>query len=147
MGTYSNQIRKIISRNKKYVINLAVAETVRHAGNLYEFRIEDLADIQDPEEQQSRGPPPLDPAEISRVVEERLASLPEQIRKWVSEELGPTRTWMTELQEQTLVRSLEWDKLHQQARNATEQVAAKVELEEKHNQQQLSQLSRAMEGL
>ncbi len=39
MSTYSNQIRKIINRNKKYVINLVVAETVRYGGNLYEFRI------------------------------------------------------------------------------------------------------------
>ena len=47
MGTYSNQIRKITNRNKKYVINLAVAESVRHGGNLYEFRVDNLADIED----------------------------------------------------------------------------------------------------
>lgn len=147
MGTYSNQIRKIISRNKKYVINLAVAESVRHGGNLYEFRIEDLADIQDPEDSTKKAPPPLDPAEIARIVDQRLTALPEEVRKWVDLQLEPTRTWMAELQDQALVRSMEWDKLHQEGRAATEQVAAKVELEEKHNQQQITKLQRGVETI
>lgn len=44
MATYSNNIRKIINRNKKFVIHLAVSETIRHGGNIYEFRIEDYND-------------------------------------------------------------------------------------------------------
>lgn len=49
MTTYSGGIRKIINRNKKYVINLAVSETVRCGNNVYEFRLENMAD-QDEEE-------------------------------------------------------------------------------------------------
>lgn len=47
MATYSGGIRKIINRNKKYVTDLAVAETVRCGNNIYEFRIDNLGDIED----------------------------------------------------------------------------------------------------
>jgi hypothetical protein len=44
MSTYSGGIRKIINRNKKYVISLTVSETVRCGNNVYEFRIENMAE-------------------------------------------------------------------------------------------------------
>jgi hypothetical protein len=40
MSGYSNNIRKIINRNKKYVTNLAVAESVKYGANIYEFHVE-----------------------------------------------------------------------------------------------------------
>lgn len=47
MGTFTNNIRKIINRNKKYVINLAVAESVKYGGNVYEFRMEEPKEVED----------------------------------------------------------------------------------------------------
>ena len=41
MSTFTNNIRKIINRNKKYIINLAVGESVKYGANVYEFRLED----------------------------------------------------------------------------------------------------------
>ena len=38
----------------------------------------------------------------------------EKVSKQVKEELKPTRTWMNELQEQTILRSLEYDKKHEE---------------------------------
>jgi len=38
MSTFSNNIRKIINRNRKYIINLKVQESVKYGANLYEFR-------------------------------------------------------------------------------------------------------------
>lgn len=35
MSTYSTQIKRIVNRNKKYVIHLAVKETIKHGGNIY----------------------------------------------------------------------------------------------------------------
>ena len=41
MSTYSNNIRKIINRNRKYIINLKVQESIKYGANLYEFRAEE----------------------------------------------------------------------------------------------------------
>jgi hypothetical protein len=41
MAGFTNNIRKIVNRNKKYIINLAVAESVKYGANIYEFRLED----------------------------------------------------------------------------------------------------------
>ncbi len=35
MATFTNNIRKIINRNKKYIINLAVADSVKYGANVY----------------------------------------------------------------------------------------------------------------
>lgn len=35
MSAYTSNIRKIINRNKKYIINLAVAESVKYGANVY----------------------------------------------------------------------------------------------------------------
>ena len=47
MSAYTNNIRKIVNRNKKYVINLAVAESIKVGTSVYEFRIDNLADNDD----------------------------------------------------------------------------------------------------
>lgn len=62
MATYSNQIRKIINRNKKYVIHLAVKETIKHGGNIYEFRIEDLANMEDEDEKSKKVQASIEPS-------------------------------------------------------------------------------------
>jgi hypothetical protein len=38
MSAFSNNIRKIINRNRKYIINLKVQESIKYGANLYEFR-------------------------------------------------------------------------------------------------------------
>lgn len=35
MADYSNRIRKIINRNKKYVIRLKIEQTVQYGANTY----------------------------------------------------------------------------------------------------------------
>jgi len=35
MSSFTGNIRKIINRNKKYVINLSVSESVKYGGNIY----------------------------------------------------------------------------------------------------------------
>lgn len=35
MGDFSDRIRRVINRNKKYVIRLKVDQTFRYGGNVY----------------------------------------------------------------------------------------------------------------
>lgn len=44
MTNYSTQIRKIINRNRKYIVNLTVQESIRLGANVYEIRIDDIED-------------------------------------------------------------------------------------------------------
>ena len=41
MSAYSNIIRKVINRNRKYIVNLKVQESIKYGANLYEFRAEE----------------------------------------------------------------------------------------------------------
>ncbi len=41
MSDFTLGIRRIINRNKKYIINLAVTESVKYGANVYEFRMDD----------------------------------------------------------------------------------------------------------
>lgn len=145
MSTYSNQIRKIINRNKKYVINLAVAESVRHGGNLYEFRIDNIADYKEQEETSKKVTVALDPQQVTKVVEDRLEGLENQVKEIIAHEINPTRTWMNELQEQLLMRSLEWDQKYVELKKETADMSTRLELEQKHSQSQLSKLSKGLE--
>lgn len=56
----------------------------------------------------------------------------EQIKKLMEEEVKPTKTWMKELQEQLLMRSLEYDSKHEQLRKQILDNETKCSLEEKH---------------
>lgn len=38
MSAYSNNIRKVINRNRKYVVSLKVEESIKYGANLYELR-------------------------------------------------------------------------------------------------------------
>lgn len=38
MGDYSNRIRRIINRNKKYLNKLKVEQTYKYGSNVYEIR-------------------------------------------------------------------------------------------------------------
>ncbi len=49
MSAYSNNIRKLINRNRKYIVNLQVQESIKYGANLYEFRAEE--NINDNEEE------------------------------------------------------------------------------------------------
>ena len=64
MNTYSVSIKKITNRNKKYVVNLAVAQTLRCGGNLYEFRVQNLADIDEDEDSAEKIVAAIDPQQI-----------------------------------------------------------------------------------
>ncbi len=68
MSAYTNNIRKIINRNKKYVINLAVGESIKVGANVYEFRLEDLGDIDDDDNNKKQVVAPINTEEIARVV-------------------------------------------------------------------------------
>jgi hypothetical protein len=48
------------------------------------------------------------------VVAEKLTGMAEQIKQLMEEEIKPTKTWMKELQEQLLLRSLEYDGKHEE---------------------------------
>ena len=61
MSTYSGGIRKIINRNKKYVINLTVSQTIKFGNNVYEFRIENMADNEDEEESKKKAVAAINP--------------------------------------------------------------------------------------
>jgi len=84
MGTYSGGIRKIINRNKKYVTDLAVAETVRCGNNVYEFRVDNLADAEDEEDTKKKVVASVDPQEIARVVTEQLEDIRTQIKSIIN---------------------------------------------------------------
>jgi hypothetical protein len=59
MSAFTNNIRKIINRNKKYVVNLAVAESVKYGGNVYEFRLDNLGEAEDAEESKKKVAAPI----------------------------------------------------------------------------------------
>jgi hypothetical protein len=52
MSTYSLNIRKVINRNRKYIVNLQVQESINYGANIYEFRVEENID----EEEESKKP-------------------------------------------------------------------------------------------
>jgi hypothetical protein len=49
MSAYSNNIRKVINRNRKYIVNLQVLESIKYGANLYEFRLEENINENDEE--------------------------------------------------------------------------------------------------
>lgn len=38
MSEYSNRIRRIVNRNKKYIIRMKVEQTLKYGNNVYEIR-------------------------------------------------------------------------------------------------------------
>ena len=38
MSNYTDRIRRIVNRNKKFVIKLRIIETLKYGGNIYEIR-------------------------------------------------------------------------------------------------------------
>lgn len=55
-------------------------------------------------------------SDIARIVNQHLEVLREDIRKVMQEEIKSTKTWMKELQEQMLLRSLEYDSKYEDIR-------------------------------
>lgn len=77
---------------------------------------------------------------MARVVTERLKGMSEQIKTMLDEEIKPTKAWMKELQEQFIMRSMEWDSRHETVRKQMSDGEAKMQLEEKHVQKTLTDL-------
>lgn len=140
MSTFTNNIRKIINRNKKYIINLAVAESVKYGANVYEFRLDEAADHDEENERKQSQQITFPEEEVAKVVTERLKGMSEQIKNMLDEEINPTKTWMKELQEQLIMRSMEWDSKYDQVRKQMTDNEAKMQLEEKHVQRTLTDL-------
>lgn len=59
----------------------------------------------------------------------------------MEEEILPTKTWMKELQEQTLLRSLEYDRKYEELRKKLFENEARQDLEEKATSQTFAQLN------
>lgn len=96
MSSYTNNIRKIINRNKKYVINLTVQESVKYGANIYEFRVED---IKDDEDDNKKAVSVIIPQkEIEDLIEGKWKNIEELLKSSISQEIAPTRAWMKELQ-------------------------------------------------
>lgn len=55
MASFTSNIRKIINRNKKFVIGLAVKESIKYGTNVYEFRMEDNIDKEEDEKQKTNN--------------------------------------------------------------------------------------------
>jgi hypothetical protein len=55
MASFTSNIRKIINRNKKFVISLAVKESIKYGTNVYEFRMEDNIDKEEDEKQKTNN--------------------------------------------------------------------------------------------
>lgn len=109
MSTYTSNIRKIINRNKKYIINLAVAESVKYGANVYEFRIDEVSDPQETDHKAQNQNFVIPEEEIARIVSEKLAGMSDDIKNILEEEIKPTKAWMKELQDQLLMRSIDYD--------------------------------------
>ena len=68
MTNSTNNVRKIINRNRKYIVNLTVQESVKYGTNVYEFRLEDVND-EDEDENKKATNIVIPEADIVRIVE------------------------------------------------------------------------------
>lgn len=109
MSAYTSNIRKIINRNKKYIINLAVAESVKYGANVYQFRIDEASDHQETDHKAPNQNFVIPQDEIAKIVTEKLAGMSDDIKNILEEEIKPTKAWMKELQDQLLMRSIDYD--------------------------------------
>lgn len=134
MSTFTHNIRKIVNRNKKYIINLAVNDSVKYGANVYEFRTEDPNEQEEHEERKQSQNFTFPEEEVGRVVAEKIGAMSNEIKKIMEEEIKPTKTWMKELQEQLLMRSMEYDNKYEELKKGMMENEAKYELEEKHVQ-------------
>ena len=75
------------------------------------------------------------------MVAERVQGLEQEVKDLVKEELKPTRTWVSELQEQMLIRALDYDKRYEEAKRMLGEQSARQELEEKHVRGSLADLT------
>lgn len=138
MSTFTHNIRKIVNRNKKYIINLAVSDSVKYGANVYEFRMEDPNEQEEHEERKQSQNFTFPEEEINRVVAEKIGAMSSEIKNIMEEEIKPTKTWMKELQEQLLLRSMEYDNKYEELKKHILENETKYELEEKHVQLTLS---------
>ena len=70
MSAYSTNIRKIINRNRKYVVSLKVQESIKYGANLYEIRMEE--DMHDDDEDSKKTVNMIVPEEeIQRALNDR----------------------------------------------------------------------------
>lgn len=59
MAEYSERIRRVINRNKKYIIRLKVEQTLKYGGNVYEIREFSEEMVQEMEEMAQPQPQPV----------------------------------------------------------------------------------------
>lgn len=71
MGEFTTKIRRIINKNKKYVIKLKVEQTVKYGTNIYEIREIDEKILKNNDNVVVTAPPPpvIPEEEISKMVE------------------------------------------------------------------------------
>ena len=69
---------------------------------------------------------------------EKIGAMSSEIKNIMEEKIKPTKTWMKELQEQLLMRSMEYDSKYEELKKSIMENEAKYELEEKHVQLTLS---------
>ena len=59
MAEYSERIRRVINRNKKYIIRLKVEQTLKYGGNVYEIREFSEEMVKEMEEMAQPQPQPV----------------------------------------------------------------------------------------
>ena len=75
MSTFTHNIRKIVNRNNKYIINLAVNDSVKYGANVYEFRLEDPNEQEEHEERKQSQNFTFPEEEVTRVVAEKIGAM------------------------------------------------------------------------
>ena len=121
MSDYSNKIKRIVNRNKKYLIKLKVDQTIKYGTNVYEIREMDEILMREEEETVAKPAPVIVPEdEIASIVEEKWKNLSDRLEKKVTEKIDPISSWMNELQEQSLLRVMENDQRFEDLKKVVE---------------------------
>ncbi len=128
MSTYTSSIRKIINRNKKYIINLAVAESVKYGANVYQFRIDEGSDHEETDQKTQNQNFVIPEDEIAKIVTQKLAGMSDDIKNILQEQIKPTKAWMKELQDQLLMRSIDYDNKYEDIKKKIFEIQAKKQL-------------------
>lgn len=112
MGEFTSKIRRIINKNKKYVIKLKVEQTLKYGTNIYEIREIDEKILKNNENVVVSAPPPqvIPEEEIGQLVEAKWEKLAKKMEESLEEKTEPLKVWITEIQEQSLMRSVDSDR-------------------------------------
>ena len=76
MADYSNKIRRVINRNKKYLIRLKVQQVLKYGEIVYELREIDESIMKEEEEVVAKPAPVIIPEEqINQIIEQKWEKL------------------------------------------------------------------------